>query len=85
MDLIPPDYQRCQCEITPAHGPFRLGPRPQPARCKNPPSWLAVELIAGNDGQYGAMCLCTSCAETMLEDADLRARVQLQPILKEST
>lgn len=84
-DLIPPDFSRCQCEIRPAHGPFRLGPKPKHERCSSPPSFLAVEVVPGADGQHGSMTLCLPCAQQMLEDADLRARVQLQPILKEST
>lgn len=84
MALIPPDYNRCQCEITPAHGPFRLGPRPRPERCENKPDFLAVEIVPGKDGVHGSMTLCVGCAKVMLEDADLRARVQLQPILTHS-
>jgi len=85
--LIPPDYDQCQSWIRPAHGAFRLGPRPPASRCTNAPVWLAVEVMAGTDGKYGAMCLCQTCAEEMLKSPDLRARVQLQPILtdKEAT
>lgn len=81
-DLIPPDFDRCQCEITPAHGAFRLGPRPNSQRCVNPPEFLAVEVVPGADGRRGSMCLCLGCAQRMLENEDLRGRVQLQPVLK---
>ena len=79
--LIPPDYDQCQAEIRPAHGAFRLGPRPPASRCTRAPIWLAVEIMAGSDGKHGAMTLCQTCTEEMMKDADLRVRVQLQPIL----
>ena len=60
-----------------------LGPRLM-TRCKNPPAFLAVEIIAGKDGRRGAMSLCLDCAKIMLDVKDLRERVQLQPIAKES-
>ena len=82
-ELTPPDYERCQCEIRPGHGPFRLGPRPKPARCESKPVFIAVEVVAGADGLRGAMSLCLECTKIMLDDADLRARVQLQPIERE--
>lgn len=81
--LTPPDYNHCQCTITPAHGPFRLGPRGQPRECGKPPAWIAVEIVPGADGKCGAMSLCNECAKILLDDPDLRKRVQLQPILKE--
>lgn len=79
--LTPPDYKRCQCDITPAHGAFRLGPRPKPQQCANKPDFLAVELVAGKDGQRGSMSLCLGCAQKLMEDKELRQRVQLQPII----
>jgi hypothetical protein len=82
-EFTPPDYERCQCMITPAHGPFRLGPPEKPQQCTATPAWLAVELKPGADGLCGAMSLCNDCAKQMMEDADLRARVQLQPIFRE--
>ncbi len=78
--LTPPDMKQCQAEIRPAHGPFVLGPRPRFARCASAPVFLAVEIRPGADGMHGSMSLCLPCAKVMLEDADLRARVQLQPI-----
>jgi hypothetical protein len=60
-----------------------LGPR-RMVRCENPPIFLAVEIIAGKDGRRGAMSLCLDCAKVMLDVKDLRERVQLQPIAKES-
>lgn len=83
--LTPPDFERCQCEIRPAHGPFVLGPRPPYSRCERRPVWLAVETKPGEDGLHGSMTLCQSCAEVMLESADLRARTQLQPIHQKET
>lgn len=83
-NLIPPDYNRCQCEITEAHGPFVLGPKPRPARCHNEPVYIAVETIPGRDGRCGAMSLCLSCAKVMLDDENLAKRVQLQPIVRKS-
>lgn len=78
--LIPPDYDRCQCEIK--QGSFMtLGPR-RMERCANKPVWLAVELVAGEDGQCGSMSLCNDCAKVMLDVPDLRKRVQLQPIVR---
>lgn len=63
--------------------PFRLGGAMRDVRierCAAVPVWLAVELIAGKDGLRGAMTLCSQCCEKMLENADLRRRVQLQPM-----
>lgn len=78
--LVPPDLKRCQAEHK--TGSFMtLGPRTW-VRCDAVPVFLAVELVAAKDGQRGAMSLCLACAEVMLKDADLRARVQLQPILE---
>lgn len=84
-ELIPPDYNQCQCEITEAHGPFKFGPKPRPERCKNKPVFLAVEIIAGKDGRHGAMTLCLGCAEQMFKQPELAQRVQLQPIMGSST
>lgn len=59
--LEPADRVRCQCEITPAHGPFRLGPRPRPERCPRPTRWIAYERQPDEDGRVGAMGLCDTC------------------------
>jgi hypothetical protein len=81
-DLIPPDFERCQCNPNVArHNPFTLGPMPTPERCESKPVWLAVEIVPGSDGLHGSMSLCQSCAEILLESRRLRERVQLQPIL----
>lgn len=79
-DLTPPDYKRCQC-VQQTGSFMTLGPRSW-IRCSRPPVWLAVEIVAGADGQHGAMSMCDECAKVMLDMAHLRARVQLQPILK---
>ena len=81
-ELEPPDFERCQAEWK--SGSFMtLGPRSM-VRCDAAPIWIAVEIIAGKDDKHGAMSLCLSCSEKMLESEDLRARVQLQPILRET-
>lgn len=82
--LAAPDFEHCQALIRPAHGPFVLGPRPRAKPCNAKPEFLAIELIAGKDGLRGSMTLCLECCKVMLEDSDLRARVQLQPIMKET-
>ena len=82
-ELIPPDYERCQAEHRPAHSPFMLGPPRRMRRCEAKPDFVAVEVVPGSDGLHGSMTLCLACAEVMLKDADLRARVQLQPIINE--
>lgn len=80
-DLIPPDYERCQAEFL--SGSFMtLGPRSW-VRCDKVPVFLAVELVAGKDGQRGSMTLCLDCAKVMLDREDVRSRVQLQPIFRE--
>lgn len=81
--LTPPDYDRCQAEHRKAHSPFALGPPPRMKRCEAQPEFLAVEVVPGSDGLHGSMTLCLACAEVMLKDAGLRARVQLQPIIRE--
>ncbi len=82
-ELIPPDYERCQADHREAHSPFTLGPPRRMKRCEAKPEFLAVEVVSGSDGLHGSMTLCLACAEVMLKDADLRARVQLQPIINE--
>lgn len=85
-DLIPPDFAQCQAYPNVARwGPWTLGPRPKPVRCTRTPVWLAVEIVAGDDGKHGSMTLCQECAELMLEIKSLRERVQLQPILSKET
>lgn len=83
MELEPADLTRCQCVITPAHGAFRLGPRPRPERCTNEPTYIAKEIAPGEDGLMGEMSLCEGCAEEMLTKPEIAARVQLVPIAKE--
>lgn len=80
--LIPADPKQCQCEITPAHGAFRLGPRPRPERCTNEPTFIVTELIAGDDGLKGEMSLCASCAAELMKKPEIASRVQLTPIIK---
>lgn len=60
-DLIPADRNRCQVEITPAHGAFVLGPRPKPEQCTNKPAFIATENNPGQDGQRGSMSVCARC------------------------
>lgn len=80
-DLIPPDPKQCQVMIRPAHGPFVLGPKPKYARCTNKPEWLAVEVVPDDkDGQCGSMSVCNSCAQVMMKDPTLRARVELRKL-----
>lgn len=68
-DLIPPDYNRCQCVITAAHGPFRFGPKPIPEQCWATPSVLLLQITPDHDGERGAMCVCVSClAQFKLHD-----------------
>ena len=82
MTLIPPDFNQCQAFPNMSDWSFMtLGPNPKPVRCTRMPVWLAVEVIAGKDGQCGSMSLCQACAEIMLDNSDLRKRVQLQPLL----
>lgn len=81
-DIIPPDPEQCQCEITSGHGPFVLGPKPKPVRCANKPQWLVTEIRPGTDGQYGSMCLCESCKDHMLKDRNLTARVLLTKLVE---
>jgi len=59
--LTPPDLKQCQAEITPSHGFMRLGPRPQPERCKNKPTVLVTKNKPGKDNQRGSMTLCDGC------------------------
>lgn len=81
IDLIPPDIERCQCEIT--SGNFMtLGGTRQTKRCTEKPVYIATEVLPGEDGQCGAMSLCKGCAQEMLRDEDLIARVNLTVITK---
>lgn len=57
--LTPVDKKRCQAEKL--EGSFMtLGPR-QMRRCKNVPTVVATENVAGKDGEFGSMSLCDSC------------------------
>jgi hypothetical protein len=78
--LEPPDYRQCQCLIRPAHSPLSFGPRPKYQRCDLTPAYLATEVVPGEDGVCGVMTLCMECAIKMMENADLRKRVRLEPI-----
>lgn len=59
--LTPPDLERCQAEIRPAHSFMTLGPRPSYERCREKPTAIVKELKPGEDGQCGSMALCTGC------------------------
>lgn len=64
--LIPVDLERCQAEITLAHGPFVLGPRPKPHRCPNPAAYVIEELKASaEDGQKGSQSVCVDCVPAL--------------------
>lgn len=61
--LEPVDKDRCQAEYR--EGSFMtFGPRSL-KRCKNKPVWIAKANAPFEDGQYGAMSLCMSCADIM--------------------
>lgn len=77
-ELIPPDFERCQTEITPAYNPFQLGPRPKAARCDFAPTHLLVELQS-DDGQLGSMTVCDSCL-ARFKEVGPRDRVKILPI-----
>ncbi len=55
-DLIPPDFERCQCERK--EGSFMtLGPRSM-VRCKSAPVWLAAGvLVMRDDGAKTSICI----------------------------
>jgi hypothetical protein len=79
-DLTPPDFARCQAEQN-IYQPFVMGGRVhRTERCDSKPDFIAIELVPGKDGLRGSMSLCLACAKVMLENVDLRQRVQLQPI-----
>lgn len=59
--LTPPDLERCQADIRPAHSFMTLGPRPSYERCREKPTVIAKEKKPGEDGQCGSMTLCTGC------------------------
>lgn len=80
-DLIPPDFKRCQAYPNVArHSFMTLGPMPTPRRCENAPVWLAVEMVPGKDGLHGSMTVCQDCCKLMMESAEMRRRIQIQPI-----
>ncbi len=57
------DHARCQADIRSAYNPFILGGDVggKWGRCDNKPTWYAREVVAGSDGQKGAMSLCDTC------------------------
>lgn len=78
-DLIPPDYTRCQTEITQPYNPFQLGGvRPKPQRCTAQPTHLLVE-TESDDGQLGQMTVCDSCLAKFREVGPTN-RVKILPI-----
>jgi hypothetical protein len=65
--LVPPDRKQCQAEIR--EGSFMtLGPRAF-HRCRNLPTVIVTEKLPGKDGQRGAMSLCDSCKQVLLEQS----------------
>lgn len=83
--LIPADPQRCQAEQK-IYQPFVMGGSVRRTeRCTALPVFIAVELKPGADGRRGSMSLCLKCAKVMLDDADLRQRVQLQPVERKAS
>lgn len=60
--LTPPDYSRCQCEITTTASFMQMGGPPKTTeRCKNKPTMLMEERFADSDGQKGSMTVCDDC------------------------
>ena len=61
-ELMPPDYSRCQTEITTTASFMQMGGPPKTTeRCKNKPTILMEELVSGKDGQKGSMTVCDDC------------------------
>jgi hypothetical protein len=77
MALIPPDRERCQCEIRAAHNFMTLGPPPRYERCKNKPVCVITEKEPGPDGERGSMSLCGDCYVTFcLKDDPTRVTLE---------
>lgn len=65
-ELIPPDPNQCQTEITTTpgarDGAFSVGGISQRTeRCKNKPAYIATEKVPDADGLRGSMSLCETC------------------------
>lgn len=59
--LTPPDFLRCQAEIT-RYVPFVMGgSTKQTERCSNKPTVVIHDAQPGEDGRVGSMSLCYSC------------------------
>jgi hypothetical protein len=70
--IAPISTTQCQVEITPSHGPFILGPKPRPYRCKNKPMSILSEKEPGDDGQRGRMSVCRACLDVAKEQGVLQ-------------
>lgn len=75
--LIPTDNSQCQAypNMTKASA-FSLGKR-TPIRCNNKPTFIAQEVLAGDDGLMGEMSICANCADLMGSYKSFRDRVVL--------
>lgn len=67
-ELEPVDYKRCQAEWT-TPTPFALGGTHKTTRCSNEPAVVAREIVAGKDGQKGAMSICLECLPIYMAEA----------------
>ncbi len=64
--LTPPDFNRCQTEITTTASFMQMGGPPKTTeRCKNKATMLATENEPRADGQVGQMTICDTCYPLM--------------------
>jgi hypothetical protein len=59
-DLLPIDIEQCQALVPNGNTFMTLGGRPGLVRCKNRPTWIAIETVPKNN-MRGGMSLCDDC------------------------
>jgi hypothetical protein len=64
--MLPIDVEQCQALKPNGNTFMTLGGRPGLVRCKNKPTWIAIENEKREDGR-GGMSLCESCKKVCEE------------------
>ena len=68
-DLIPVDYDRCQCEEHNGAHALTVGGKSAYVRCDKRPLYVVTESKPGADGVIGSMSLCEEHHEVLTNQA----------------
>ena len=78
--MLPIDVEQCQALVPNGNTFMTFGGKPGLIRCKNKPSWVAIEKEA-SEGERGGMSLCNDCKAVC--ERQLPNKVTYQRIGKE--